>query len=189
MHLYKDGKLITLKEDFMFKLKVDESKHKRIKERLSLTETSSYEYVLTTNKEFIEEDKLNIVFKESDIQKVNNLLDWIVKGESIYIVGYNQFGEKRVECHYVHYVEVLGEEIYAVLSNTRIRIQLKLYEVEEMLKHKGFIRVSKYAVVNAAKIDYIKPALNSKLSLMMMNGDTVIVNRSYLKAFKTYLEL
>lgn len=173
----------------MFKLKVDESKHKRIKERLSLTELSTYDYVLTDDKSEVEEDKINIVFNEANLSKVNDLLDWIVKGESVYIVGFNQYGEKRIECRYIHYFEVEGDDVYGVLSNTRIRVTFKLYEVEDMLKHKGFIRISKYTVVNVAKINYIKPAINSKLSLLMINGDTVTVNRSYLKAFKTYLEI
>ena len=46
----------------MFKLKTAESKHKRIKERLSLIEKTSYDYVLTDDKELIENDKVNIVF-------------------------------------------------------------------------------------------------------------------------------
>ena len=172
----------------MFKLKTEESKHKRIKERLSLIEKTSYDYVLTDDKELIENDKVNIVFNEAELERVNNLINWIVKGEEIFISGYNQYGEKRVECRYIHYFEIEGEDLYGVLSNTRIRVPLKLYEVEELLKSKGFIRISKYAIVNVAKIDYIKPALNSKLNLMMINGETITVNRSYLKAFKSYLE-
>jgi len=172
----------------MFKLKTAESKHKRIKERLSLIEKTSYDYVLTDDKELIENDKVNIVFNEAELNRVNSLIDWIVKGEEVYISGYNQYGEKRVECRYVHYFEIEGEDLYGVLSNTRIRVPLKLYEVEELLKSKGFIRISKYAIVNVARIDYIKPALNSKLNLVMINGETIMVNRSYLKAFKSYLE-
>ncbi len=66
---------------------------------------------------------------------------------------------------------------------------MKLYEIEEILSSKNFIRVSKYCLVNLGKIDYIKTALNSKLDLQMKNGDHVEVNRSYLKEFKKALKI
>ena len=47
----------------MFKLKVDASEHKMIKSELNLIESKTYDYVLTTNKDLVEEDKINIVFR------------------------------------------------------------------------------------------------------------------------------
>ena len=46
----------------MFRLKVKEEEHKRIKDRLNLVETPKYEYVLTDDKDLSENDKINIVF-------------------------------------------------------------------------------------------------------------------------------
>jgi DNA-binding LytR/AlgR family response regulator len=66
---------------------------------------------------------------------------------------------------------------------------MKMYELEELLKEKHFIRVSKYTLVNINKIEYIKPALNSKLILLMKNKDQVEVNRHYYKTFKKTLNI
>ena len=173
----------------MFKLKVNEEKQKQISSRLDLVETSNYQYVLTNNKSEVEEDKINIVFNEADIPKVNNLLDWIVKGEEIMITGSNQFGQKSIESRNFHYFIVEGETVYGVLQNTRLIVRMKLYEIEELLMAKDFIRVSKYCLVNIGKIDYIKPALNSKLDLLMKNKEHLEVNRAYLKEFKAALKL
>ena len=57
-------------------------------------------------------------------------------------------------------VIVEEDDVYGVLSNTRMLIKSKLYEIETLLEHKNFIRISKYCLVNIGKIDYIKPALN-----------------------------
>ncbi len=172
----------------MFKLKVDKSKHKMITERLNLTETENYTYVLTTDKDQVESDKVNIVFNEAEITRVSSLLDWIVKGEAIYIVGSNQYGDKRTQSRNIYYFITAGDDVYGVMGTIRMRVTYKLYELEELLQDKDFIRVSKHAIVNIAKIDYIKPALNSKLNLIMANGDTVEVNRGYLKSFKEALD-
>jgi DNA-binding LytR/AlgR family response regulator len=44
-------------------------------------------------------------------------------------------------------------------------------------------------MVNVNQIDYIKPALNSKLLLLMKNGDELEVNRRYYKSFKKTLNI
>ena len=173
----------------MFKLNVKNADKKTIKERLNLVETPQYKYVLTDDKEFVENDKINIVFPLADVPQVSELLDWIVKGEELYITGYNQYGQKRVECRNIQYFTVEDDDVYAVVQDTKLIIKLKLYEVEELLVNKDFIRISKFCLVNIGKIEYIRSALNSKLDLQMKNGDHCEVNRSYLKEFKAALEL
>ncbi len=173
----------------MFKLKLSKNEHKMIKERLKLIETVEYDYLLTDDKELVEDDKINIVFNSSDILKVTKLLDLIVKGEEIHIVGSNEFGQKSVESRNFYYFIVEDDEVFGVLNSTRLLIKTKLYEIEELLKNKDFIRISKYCLVNIGKIDYIKPALNSKLDLLLKNSEHLEVNRSYLKNFKKALEI
>ncbi|PAT02575.1 hypothetical protein CI105_01060 [Candidatus Izimaplasma bacterium ZiA1] len=173
----------------MFKLKVNREEHKELKERLNLTESMIYDYVLTNDKLEAEDDKVNIVFNQAHLEKVTKLLDLIVKGEDIYVIGHNQFGQKSVEARNFYYFSVKEDLVFGILNNTEMIIDIKMYEIEELLKNKDFIRVSKNTVVNIGKIDYIKPALNSKLDLLMKNGDVVEVNRGYYKVFKEALKL
>ncbi|MBU1020318.1 MAG: LytTR family transcriptional regulator DNA-binding domain-containing protein [Firmicutes bacterium] len=132
---------------------------------------------------------INIVFNPANTLKVSKLLDWIVNGEDLYIVGSNEFGQKSIESRNFHYFIVEEDDVYGVLGNTRLLIRMKLYEIEELLTSKDFIRISKFCLVSIAKIDYIKPALNSKLDLLMKNGDTLEVNRGYYKDFKQALKI
>ena len=173
----------------MFKLKVSSSEHKIVKDRLELVETPNYSYVITDDKTLVEEDKINIVYNNALIPRVSKLLDLIVKGEELYLNGYNEFGQKSVESRSFHYFTVEEEDVFGVLQDTKLIIKLKLYEIDELLANKDFIRVSKYCLVNIGKIEYIKTALNSKLDLLMKNGDHCEVNRSYLKDFKEALKL
>jgi DNA-binding LytR/AlgR family response regulator len=116
-------------------------------------------------------------------------LDLIVKGQAIYINGYNQYGQKRVECRDIQYIMTEQDDVYVVLQDTKLIVKMKLYELEELLEGKDFIRVSKYCLVNIGKINYIRSLLNSKLELQMNNGDLCEVNRYYLKKFKEALKL
>jgi len=173
----------------MFKLKVSNNEHKVVKEKLKLVETPKYSYVITDDKNLVEDNKLNIVFNFAEINKVSSLLDLIVKGEELYITGNNEFGQKSVESRNFYYFIVEDDDVFGVLGQTRLLIRMKLYEIEKLLESKDFIRTSKYCLVNIGKIDYIKSALNSKLDLLLMNGDHVEVNRSYLKDFKKALKV
>ncbi len=173
----------------MFKLKVPKADRARIRKKLKVIDSKKYQYVLTMDKDEIEEDKINIVFNEEQAEKVNLMLDSIVKGEDIYISIESDRGIKHIESRKIHYFMIDNEEVIAVLLKHRFTVKMKLYELEELLKNKYFLRVSKYALVNINKIDYIKPAFNSKLLLLMKNGDKVEVNRRYYKTFKKTLNL
>ncbi len=173
----------------MFKLKVPKEDRARIRNKLKIIDSKKYEYVLTTDKDAIESDKINIVFTEEQAEKVDLMLNSIVKGEDVFISIETEYGTKNVESRRIHYFVIENEEVMAVMMKQKVLVKMKLYELEATLKNKYFIRVSKYALVNINKIDYIKPAFNSKLLLLMKNGDKVEVNRRYYKAFKQTLNL
>lgn len=173
----------------MFKLKVSEKEREVVKDRLNLVETVVYDYVLTDDPDQCEVDKINIVFNKADISKISNMVDLIVRGEDKNVVGFNEFGQKSVESRNFLYFIVDGDSVEGVLSNAKLIIRMKLYEIEEFLDAKDFIRISKYCLVNIGKIEYIKPAINSKLDLLMKNGEQLEVNRGYYKSFKKALEI
>ena len=64
----------------------------------------------------------------------------------------------------------------------------RLYEIEELLSHAGFVRVSKSTVLNVEKLTGVKTIVNSKLEEMLSNGERVCVTRKYLKEIKTALQ-
>ncbi len=66
------------------------------------------------------------------------------------------------------------------LSNKR------LYEWEEQLG-KGFLRISKSAIVNLKYMDSVEPSFGGSLVLHMKNGSKDYISRKYLPEFKKYL--
>ncbi len=172
----------------MFKLKLSKLNKQHILDELNLEESKEYTYVITDDSLLCENQKINIVIDETMLKETSKALDLIVRGTDIKIKGLNEFGEKQCNSRNILYFITEEETVYGVLSNTRIRVDYKLYELEELLYEKGFVRVSKYSLVNIEHIDYIKKALNSKLDLLMSNKELLEVNRTYLKGFKEYLK-
>jgi DNA-binding LytR/AlgR family response regulator len=173
----------------MFKLKAPKSQKARLQDILNVSDSPQYKYVLTTDKSLSEPSKINIIFNEKDTDKVIEIIEALVKKEDIMIQVFNAVGQKQVSSTMIEYFIVENDEINAFVGQEKYAIKMKLYEIEELLSDKPFIRVSKYAMVNVNQIDYIKPALNSKLLLLMKNGDELEVNRRYYKSFKKTLNI
>lgn len=173
----------------MFKLKVNKLKRKETLSVLSLVETTEYKYVLSDDTSLFEEDKINILINENNLLEIKNLIKYTLRGEDVYINVENSFGVKRINVRVIEYIEALDNDVFVVFGKERYYVLEKLYVLESLLESKNFVRVSKSFIVNLGKIDYIKPLINSKLKLIMNNGDTIEVNRTYIKSFKERMKL
>lgn len=173
----------------MFKLKAPKTQKARLQDILNVSDSPQYKYVLTTDKSLSEPSKINIIFNEKDTDKIIEIIEALVKKEDKMIQVFNTTGQKQVSSTLIEYFIVENDEICTFVGQEKYAIRMKLYEIEELLSDKPFIRVSKYAMVNVNQIDYIKPALNSKLLLLMKNGDELEVNRRYYKSFKKTLNI
>lgn len=81
------------------------------------------------------------------------------------------------------YFESDKEAVYAVTKAYRYLLNEKLYELEQLV-NQDFFRISKSVIVNIQHINKIKPSLNRKFSLTIVNGDVVDVTRTYYLLFK-----
>ena len=64
---------------------------------------------------------------------------------------------------------------------------MKLYEIEQQLLAQNFIRVSKQSIVNMRKIKSLRADINRKIRVTLVNGEQLIVSRTYADEFKRSL--
>ncbi|MFV0352621.1 MAG: LytTR family DNA-binding domain-containing protein [Oscillospiraceae bacterium] len=84
----------------------------------------------------------------------------------------------------VFYFESVDEKSFLYTKDDTYDIQLKLYELEEMLGKTGFVRISKSCIVNTAYVNHVRSLLNGKFEATLQNEEKLIVNRHYVPAFK-----
>ena len=87
------------------------------------------------------------------------------------------------------YFEAFNNDTFCSTMNEKYAIKEKLYQLEEMLSFKDFIRINKSMLVNIHMISEIIPWIGSKFILEMKNGIKLDVNRSYYNNFKTKIGL
>lgn len=88
----------------------------------------------------------------------------------------------------VFYIEGVDNRVFIYCENQVYETRPKLYELEEALREKHFLRVSKSVLLNLMKIESIKPSLNSRFVAVLQNGEQVIVSRKYVPELKKALK-
>ena len=88
----------------------------------------------------------------------------------------------------VFYIESVDNRNFIYTKDKVYETRQKLYELEEILKEKRFLRVSKSTLLNLMKVSAIKPALNSRFTAELFSGEQVIITRKYVPELKKALK-
>ena len=88
----------------------------------------------------------------------------------------------------IFYIESVDSKTFIYCKNREYETKQKLYELEEMLRDKHFLRVSKSVLLNLMKVSSIKPALNSRFTAVLFSGEQVVISRKYVPELKKALK-
>ena len=94
-----------------------------------------------------------------------------------------------VEPSEVFYFEYVDRKVFVYCKTAVYEIKNKLYEIEEMLSKKDFIRVSKSSILNLNKIASLVPTLGGRFEVSLKNGEKMIISRQYVNSLKDVLGL
>ena len=88
----------------------------------------------------------------------------------------------------VCYIEAVDNKMFLYTVKQVYETRQRLYELEELLKEKYFLRVSKALLLNLMKVRSIKPALNGRFTAVLQNGEEIIISRKYVPELKAALK-
>ena len=111
-----------------------------------------------------------------------------VKSMQGQITGVIEGAQYEIPVSDVFYIEGVDNKVFIYCEKQVYETRQKLYELEEALKEKHFLRVSKSVLLNLMKIKSIKPSLNSRFTAVLQNGEQIIVSRKYVPELKKALK-
>lgn len=82
----------------------------------------------------------------------------------------------------IYYMEAVERKTFLYTKDEVFMTDKKLYEFEEMFRETGIIRISKSCLMNMDMLYSIKQLMNSQLEATLLNGEKLIVARTYLKS-------
>lgn len=93
-----------------------------------------------------------------------------------------------LEVTFIYYIESVDKKTFVYTKENCYESKLRLYELEETLGA-YFLRISKSMIVNLRKIKGVKSDLSGRMEATMLNGEKIVISRSYVKEIKRRLDL
>ena len=135
-------------------------------------------------------DKLNLAETEVEIRcrerdaEVEEIIESIRSLEET-LLGEKENGDKiPVTISKVLYFEAVDRNVFAYTTSNYFRVRRPLYDLEEELVERHFVRISKAVIVNLRAVKKVSPEDGRRLKLLLRNGEWVIVSRNYVNDFK-----
>lgn len=88
----------------------------------------------------------------------------------------------------IYYIESVDKRTYVYTKEHCYETKYRLYELEDMLPF-HYLRCSKAMIVNIRKIRSVKAELNARMTAELLNGEQIVISRSYVKDLKRKLGL
>lgn len=128
---------------------------------------------------------------EIECHEVNDTVKEIVafvKSRQGQLSGSMEGRQYEIPVRDVLYIESVDNRTFIYTAKQSYEVRQKIYELEECLKEKRFLRVSKSSLLNLMKVESIKPALNGRFSAILTNGEEIIISRKYVPDLKNTLK-
>ncbi len=84
-----------------------------------------------------------------------------------------------IDADQILYIEAVDRNTFVYTEVETYESDLKLYEFEQQLSERNFIRISKQSILNLRKVKSLKAELNRKIRVTLINGEQIIVSRMY----------
>lgn len=134
------------------------------------------------NKDILETE-VDIQYPTKCDQETYDLLRYLKKDQHT-VFGFRNERKYRISLYEIYYIEYVDEKTFLYLENDVFLSHNKLYEWEDLLKYTSFVRISKTTIVNVNFLKSVRPLLGGKMEVTLINDESLVVNRHYLKSFK-----
>lgn len=132
----------------------------------------------------ISETEVEIRYRERD-NEVDNLVR-VIRSSADALPGINEKGDmEMIYISQILYIEAVDRDVFAYKAEGVYKIRKTLYELEDDLREKFFVRISKSTIVNIKAVRSAAPEDFRRIKLLLKNGEYLIVSRNYANDFKT----
>ena len=131
-----------------------------------------------------EEAVIRAVQKIEDIQAAIDILEHGISS----VMVFKEDKKYLCKMENIYYAESVDKKTFIYTKDECYQTKKRLYELEEEL-NANFLRCSKSLIVNIRKIKAVKSDLNGRMNVQLVNGETIIISRSYVKDLKRKLGL
>lgn len=137
----------------------------------------------------------NLSIAETEIiincSTVDKRLQHLIDGLSQYtytLQGYLNNEVFQIPLESILYVDSIDGKTFLYCSETIYESRESLLSLEQAVTHTPFIRISKNCIMNSTYLRSIKPLANHKMEATLINGEKLIISRTYIENLKEKLK-
>lgn len=119
--------------------------------------------------------------------EIQNMISFIENDKKI--IGYKRGTAYPLKMSDIYYFEIVDQKAFIYCDQDIYESKMKLYEFERETEGTSFFRASKSLIINADKIDSIKPSLSGRFEVILLNKEKLIVSRQYVRVLKHMIGL
>lgn len=108
----------------------------------------------------------------------------IIQSSSFVLTAQKDGRVMHIKPDLVYYFESVDDKTFIYCRDEVYSSPMKLYELENILKKSSFVRISKSCILNIDYLESVRPLLNGKYEVLLINSEKLIINRHYVPDFK-----
>lgn len=129
-----------------------------------------------------------IIIKTSSMnEEVQKIVSMLSKDEIKVISGMKEDKVEILDENNISRVYAQNGMVYASTKNGVYVLKSRLYEIEEILNNKKFVRISKSEIINLREVKNFDFSFVGTISVQMKNNDVCYVSRRFVSKIKKIL--
>lgn len=129
-----------------------------------------------------------IIIKTSSMnEEVQKIVSMLSKDEIKVISGMKEDKVEILDENNISRVYAQNGMVYASTQNGVYVLKSRLYEIEEILNNKKFVRISKSEIINLREVKNFDFSFVGTISVQMKNNDVCYVSRRFVSRIKKIL--
>ena len=130
-----------------------------------------------------------VIYTDSVSNDISNLVNQIKAAKLSTLHGFldDKLYILNLKDIYLFYSE--NGKVYAKTNDNNYNVKYKLYELENMLSNKNFIRISNSEIINLKNVKNLDFALLGTIKINFANNTYTYASRRFIKKIKDYLNL
>lgn len=130
-----------------------------------------------------EDNELEIVIRcnkiDDEVRKIIALFE-----EKQVIIGKLDNRSYQIKVDDIYYLEANEDRMFIYCKDKVYETSLRLYELEDTLDPRMFVRISKSILLNLNKLASVRAMLNGRYEAYLINDEQLIITRHYVSGFK-----
>lgn len=130
-----------------------------------------------------EDNELEIVIRcnniDDEVRRIIALFE-----EKQVIIGKLDNRSYQIKVDDIYYLEANEDRMFIYCKDKVYETSLRLYELEDTLDPRMFVRISKSILLNLNKLASVRAMLNGRYEAYLINDEQLIITRHYVSGFK-----